>query len=113
MKDKKISDSTIRRLPVYLRFLERKASVDVTKVSSQEIGEKLGYKSSQVRKDLSYFGEFGKKGVGYDVDYLIEGIRRILHLDKEIGVCLVGMGKSRIVAMSFCEPRSCRLQLSS
>lgn len=61
-------------------------------VSSQDLGQKLDLNPAQIRKDLAYFGEFGKKGIGYDVDYLIEKIRQILKLDKVIPVALVGAG---------------------
>jgi redox-sensing transcriptional repressor len=60
--------------------------------SSQELGERLGISSAQIRKDLSHFGEFGKQGTGYHVDYLIEQLRHILHLDVDWPVALVGAG---------------------
>lgn len=61
-------------------------------VSSQDLGQKLDLNPAQIRKDLAYFGEFGKKGIGYDVGYLIEKIRQILKLDRHIPVALVGAG---------------------
>jgi redox-sensing transcriptional repressor len=61
-------------------------------VSSQDLGQKLDLNPAQIRKDLAYFGEFGKKGIGYDVAYLIEKIRQILKLDQTIPVALVGAG---------------------
>ena len=61
-------------------------------VSSQMLGQKLDLNPAQIRKDLAYFGEFGKKGIGYDVGYLIEKIRHILKLDRVIHVALVGAG---------------------
>lgn len=92
MKAPKISDAVIRRLPVYLRYLTYLDSLGVKTVSSQELGEKLGMNPAQIRKDLAYFGEFGRKGVGYEVRYLIEKIRQILKLDRPIPLCLVGAG---------------------
>lgn len=92
MKSMKISEAVVRRLPVYLRFLNELSGKNVTTVSSQDLGQKLDLNPAQIRKDLAYFGEFGKKGIGYDVDYLIEKIRQILKLDKIINVALVGAG---------------------
>jgi len=65
---------------------------NIQTVSSQDLGEKLDLNPAQIRKDLAYFGEFGRKGVGYNVDYLIEKIRQILKLDKTMNVALVGTG---------------------
>lgn len=92
MKTMKISEAVVRRLPVYLRFLNELSKKNVHTVSSQDLGQKLDLNPAQIRKDLAYFGEFGKKGIGYDVDYLIEKIRQILKLDKVIPVALVGAG---------------------
>lgn len=92
MKTEKISEAVVRRLPVYLRFLNELNMKNVQTVSSQDLGNKLELNPAQIRKDLAYFGEFGKKGIGYDVNYLIEKIRQILKLDQHIAVALVGAG---------------------
>jgi redox-sensing transcriptional repressor len=92
MKSMKISEAVVRRLPIYLRFLNGLAMNNVLTVSSQDLGQKLNLNPAQIRKDLAYFGEFGKKGIGYDVMFLIEKIRNILKLDKTISVALVGAG---------------------
>lgn len=92
MKTEKISEAVVRRLPVYLRFLNELHMKNVHTVSSQDLGNKLDLNPAQIRKDLAYFGEFGKKGIGYDVNYLIEKIRQILKLDQDIAVALVGAG---------------------
>jgi len=92
MKTLKISEAVVRRLPIYLRFLNELNKKSVHTVSSQDLGQKLDLNPAQIRKDLAYFGEFGKKGIGYDVAYLIEKIRQILKLDKVIPVALVGAG---------------------
>lgn len=92
MKSTKISDAVVRRLPVYLRYLNELSKNNVQMVSSQDLGQKLDLNPAQIRKDLAYFGEFGKKGIGYDVEYLIKKIRQILKLDREIPVALVGVG---------------------
>lgn len=89
----KISEAVVRRLPLYLRVLDELAEAGQTKLlSSQELGERAGVTPALVRKDLAWFGEFGKQGVGYDVHYLRSELRRILHLDKEIRIALVGVG---------------------
>lgn len=92
MKTIKISEAVVRRLPIYLRFLNELTMKNISTVSSQDLGQKLDLNPAQIRKDLAYFGEFGKKGIGYDVAYLIEKIRQILKLDKQIPVALVGAG---------------------
>ncbi|MFC7682061.1 redox-sensing transcriptional repressor Rex [Paenibacillus sp. GCM10028914] len=92
MKSDKISEAVVRRLPVYLRYLNELHIREVATVSSQELGQKLDLNPAQIRKDLAYFGDFGRKGIGYDVSYLIEKIRHILKLDQQINVVLVGAG---------------------
>ncbi|MGI6035205.1 MAG: redox-sensing transcriptional repressor Rex [Limnochordia bacterium] len=93
MRWSKISDAVIRRLPVYLRVLEEVGrDPDVKLISSQELGDQAGVSPALVRKDLGWFGEFGKQGVGYEIAYLSNELRRILNLDKEIPVALVGVG---------------------
>ncbi|GIO30913.1 MULTISPECIES: redox-sensing transcriptional repressor Rex [Paenibacillus] len=92
MKSEKISEAVVRRLPVYLRYLNDLNKREVATVSSQELGLKLDLNPAQIRKDLAYFGDFGRKGIGYDVSYLIEKIRHILNLDQQINAVLVGAG---------------------
>ncbi|MGO4527682.1 redox-sensing transcriptional repressor Rex [Paenibacillus sp. 2TAF8] len=92
MKSEKISEAVVRRLPVYLRYLNELVQREVTTVSSQELGQRLDLNPAQIRKDLAYFGDFGRKGIGYDVSYLIEKIRHILKIDQQINVALVGAG---------------------
>ena len=93
MKALKISEAVVRRLPIYLRHLMELKKHEVLTVSSQDLGQKLDLNPAQIRKDLAYFGDFGRKGIGYDVSYLIEQIRHILKLDIKINVALVGAGK--------------------
>lgn len=90
---RKISDAVVRRLPLYLRVLDELAKNDEHNlISSQELGEKAGVGPALVRKDLAWFGEFGKQGVGYEVAYLRTELRRILNLDSNHKVVLVGVG---------------------
>ena len=87
-----IPDIVIGRLPLYLRALWRLTLEGAKITSSHELGKRLGISSAQIRKDLSHFGEFGKQGTGYQVDYLTEQLRQILKVDKEWRVALVGVG---------------------
>ena len=89
---KKISDSTISRLSRYYRTLERLVEQKINTVSSEEIAEIDGVTSAQVRKDLSYFGTFGKRGLGYNTIELLKNIGKILGLSKEWDVAIVGIG---------------------
>lgn len=90
---KRIADSTVRRLSAYLRFLEESARRGITTISSDELAKRGGTTSAQVRKDLSFFGSFGKRGLGYAVDELIESLRDILGLGRQWNVIIVGAGK--------------------
>jgi redox-sensing transcriptional repressor len=90
---KKISESTVRRLSLYLRFLEQFAAQGQTTISSAELARRGGTTSAQVRKDLSFFGSFGKRGLGYSVLELAAKIRDILGLRREYRVVLLGAGR--------------------
>lgn len=92
MASSDIPDIVIGRLPVYLRALSVMALAGQEITSSHELGEKLGISSAQIRKDLSHFGEFGKQGTGYRISHLQDQLRRILKVDREWPVALVGMG---------------------
>ena len=90
---RKISESTVRRLSLYLGFLEQSEAQGVTTISSEELARRGGTTSAQVRKDLSFFGSFGKRGLGYLVSELAARIREILGLKRGYRVVLVGAGK--------------------
>ena len=90
---KKISESTVRRLALYLRYLEESERQGLATISSQELAGRGGTTSAQVRKDLSFFGSFGKRGLGYSVAELGTKIRDILGLQRNYRVVLVGAGK--------------------
>lgn len=88
----KIPDIVVGRLPLYLRALVKMRGEGKEITSSQELGDRLGISSAQIRKDLSQFGEFGKQGTGYNIAYLSEQLRRILKVDRVWEVALVGVG---------------------
>jgi redox-sensing transcriptional repressor len=90
---KRIADSTVRRLSAYLRFLEDFETRGLSTISSDELAKRGGTTSAQVRKDLSFFGSFGKRGLGYSVPELADQLREILGLGKEWRVIIVGAGK--------------------
>lgn len=89
----RISDSAVRRLALYLRLLRELRDEGVELVSSRELAERSGSTSAQVRKDLSLFGSFGKRGRGYAVGALAGTLENILGLGRSWRVCLVGVGK--------------------
>jgi len=90
---KRIADSTVRRLSIYLRFLEEFEERGLATVSSDALARRGGTTSAQVRKDLSFFGSFGKRGLGYSVPELATALREILGLGKEWRVVIIGAGK--------------------
>src|SRR5687767_8559985 len=90
---RRIADSTVRRLSLYLRFLEESAQRGLVTISSDELARRGGTTSAQVRKDLSLFGSFGKRGLGYSVPELTESLREILGLRRDWQVIIVGAGK--------------------
>ncbi len=98
---KKISESTVRRLSLYLRFLQEAADRGLDTISSDELARRGGTTSAQVRKDLSFFGSFGKRGLGYSVPELVHRIRDILGLTHTWRVALVGAGKIGSALFSY------------
>ena len=90
---KRIADSTVRRLSAYLRFLENFEARGLATISSEELANRGGTTSAQVRKDLSFFGSFGKRGLGYSVPELAGRLREILGLAREWKVIIIGAGK--------------------
>ena len=82
MEPSSTPDIVVGRLPLYLRALYHMAQEGRKVTSSQELGERLGISAAQIRKDLSQFGEFGKQGTGYDIDFLVVQLRQILKVDR-------------------------------
>lgn len=92
MSEELVPDIVIERLPWYLQALNQMAKEGLHTVSSKTFAERLGSTAAQIRKDLSYFGGFGKQGTGYSVYFLIEQLQKILNLDRVWRVVIVGAG---------------------
>src|SRR5256885_7420739 len=92
MRVRAIPEATVGRLPVYLRALVEMAERGAATTSSEGLAEAAGVNSAKVRKDLSYLGSYGTRGVGYDVAYLIHQVRRELGLTQHWPVLIVGAG---------------------
>lgn len=92
MYEKGISLAVIKRLPRYYRYLSELLENDVVRISSKELSEKMQVTASQIRQDLNNFGGFGQQGYGYNVEYLFSEIGKILGLDKEYNVIILGAG---------------------
>ncbi len=92
MRKAKIPDVVVRRLPLYLRAVEDFDRRGHDIVSSKELGDFTGLTPAQVRKDLTFFGEFGKQGIGYDVKFLRTQLREILRLSTDVHIGLAGFG---------------------
>lgn len=92
MNSESVPAIVIGRLPLYLRMLAFLEIEGKTITSSQELADRLGFSSAQIRKDLSYFGEFGKQGTGYNISYLQEQLRQIMKIDRIWDMVLIGVG---------------------
>ena len=101
MNTVEIPEVVISRLPVYVRALATLAEAGRDVVSSQELGQELGVTPAQIRKDLSYFGRFGKQGRGYNVRQLLERLRAILGLDRSWRMALIGTGRLGRAILSY------------
>src|SRR5579859_7859432 len=89
---RRIPEATVARLPVYLRALVDLAEARTATISSERLAELAGVNAAKVRKDLSYLGSYGTRGVGYDVEYLVYQISRELGLTQEWPVVIIGVG---------------------
>jgi redox-sensing transcriptional repressor len=92
MAQNTIPDIVVGRLPIYLRALQRMFQENRHVTSSQELSERLGISAAQIRKDLSQFGEFGKQGTGYNIEFLVDKLRSILKVDRVWDMIVVGAG---------------------
>jgi redox-sensing transcriptional repressor len=92
VRERSIPEATVARLPIYLRCLTEIAERGTHTVSSEQLADEAGVNAAKVRKDLSYLGSYGTRGVGYDVEYLIYQVRRELGLEQDWAVAIVGVG---------------------
>ena len=103
MKKQKISDAVIHRLPRYYRYLDDLYNKGVVRISSNSLGAKMDITASQIRQDLSCFGEFGQQGYGYNVVALRGEVAKILGMDRIYTAVLVGVGNiGRALVENFC-----------
>jgi redox-sensing transcriptional repressor len=100
-RHRKIPNAVIKRLSLYSRVLQAMEMRSVEKISSMELGDKLGLNPAQIRKDLAYFGQFGVRGVGYYVADLRKSVKRILGTDREVRVGLIGAGNLGSALLSY------------
>ncbi len=96
-----VPDVVVERLPLYVRVLAGFETRDIEMVSSEQLGSQLHMTPAQIRKDLSYFGRFGKQGRGYNVRALALRLREILGLDRSWNACLVGVGRLGRAIISY------------
>ncbi len=101
MSDFKIPGITVYRLALYVRALERFLAEGKELISSEELARECGVNSAQLRKDLSYFGQFGVRGVGYSVPALLKHIKRILGTDREWPMVLAGVGHLGMALLNY------------
>src|SRR5690625_7245338 len=92
MDERKIPKATAKRLPLYYRYLNNLNQQGKTRVSSQELSEAVKVDSATIRRDFSYIGALGKKGYGYNVEYLLSFFRKTLNQDEVTEVALIGVG---------------------
>lgn len=92
IEDKKISMAVIRRLPRYFRYLSDLMQLDIKRISSKELSDRMHITASQIRQDLNCFGGFGQQGYGYNVEYLYDEISKILGTNKRFNCIIVGAG---------------------
>ena len=98
---RRIPDETIRRLPIYLRGLLLTSQKGRESISSQKLADFVGVNPGQIRKDFSYFGDFGTRGVGYNIEKLTREIKRILKLDVVQKTALVGVGNLGTAILAY------------
>ncbi|MDT2737334.1 redox-sensing transcriptional repressor Rex [Enterococcus pseudoavium] len=111
MKEQSIPKATVKRLPLYYRYLRILNNAGKTKVSSTELSEAIQVDSATIRRDFSYFGELGKRGYGYDVEDLMHFFGKILNDDQLTNVALVGVGNlgSALLKFKFHQSNSIRV----
>lgn len=112
MRYHRIPDETVRRLPIYLRGLLFWSEQGRQNISSRNLADFVGVNSWQIRKDFSYFGDFGTRGVGYNVEKLVKQIKKILKLDIAQKVALVGAGNLGSAVLAYPGFRICGFEIA-
>ncbi|MGM7703790.1 redox-sensing transcriptional repressor Rex [Pseudalkalibacillus sp. Hm43] len=112
--DQKIPQATAKRLPLYYRFLKNLSSSGKLRVSSSELSEAVKVDSATIRRDFSYFGALGKKGYGYNVNYLLTFFRKTLDQDEVTKVMLIGVGNlgTALLNYNFLKNDNTRIELA-
>jgi len=113
MRYHRIPDETIRRLPIYLRGLLLSSEQGRQSISSRNLADFVGVNSWQIRKDFSYFGDFGTRGVGYNIEKLTKQIKKILKLDADQKVALVGVGNVGSAVLAYPGLRICGFDITA
>jgi redox-sensing transcriptional repressor len=110
----KIPQATAKRLPLYYRFLENLQASGKQRVSSSELSEAVKVDSATIRRDFSYFGALGKKGYGYNVNYLLSFFRKTLDQDEVTNVALIGVGNlgTAFLHYNFSKNNSTKIQMA-
>jgi len=101
VKYHRIPNETVRRLPIYLRGLVVLSQQGVNNVSSSKLADFVNINAGQIRKDFSFVGDFGTRGVGYDIDWLTKQIKKILRLDAEHRAAVIGVGNLGTAVMAY------------
>ncbi|AGB42445.1 AT-rich DNA-binding protein [Halobacteroides halobius DSM 5150] len=112
MKEIRTPATTVERLPLYYRCLQKLSEQQVEVISSKDLGNMLGIPSTQVRKDLSYYGEFGRRGVGYEVSVLLKNLEKILGLDNDWEIVLIGAGNLGQALVNYGNFRNLGLEIN-
>jgi redox-sensing transcriptional repressor len=113
MRYHKVPDETIQRLPIYLRGLMASSEQGHKSLSSKDLAEVLGVTPWQIRKDFSYFGDFGTRGVGYNIENLAKEIKKILRLNVAHRVALVGVGNLGSAVLAYPGFRTYGLEITA
>ena len=104
MEERKISRAVISRLPRYYRYLGELSEEGVERISSKELSERMKVTASQIRQDLNNFGGFGQQGYGYNVRYLYNEIAKILGIDRQHNVIIIGAGHLGKAIANYADP---------